>query len=591
MPNHTLQMQDDTYDAAPPPAPPAHADADAAGDEPEPKRWPDPDPNACAESFGTGIENATEEPRTYREGEEVDVFYRALEEDTGGYFPCADSTDNLCGPRVARSDGWVPAVVERAHHGWDGEQVLVRHAWPHWREPGGRPLDMSDDRNSVQRFAPYRVRPRSEKPEKPSLDILLVRWGGKEDPDACAGQYSGSWGSAGAVVSDRFASGLLDFVHWKLGCDYGACTAYVTSGSDLERLCERRITQMLEGKHVAAFYLLWPARFDDGTAGRPGMVPADSLLELMRRVESAGVPTRFPHAAHVYRALLAKEWTTAVSGCGPSQMSVPATTRVSASSVARVPFSAAKRAVDALRAIKGDECDRGVVKLGYSWEALDVRAWRGVSDLAGALVDVLHQPGCRARHVFVQEYVRHLGEARCYVVDGRVAKILFTRFEPPDDEGDDAGRFCTFKEVPRSVILEGWCENSSERLRALDAELRGLCATWGTWLLALDAEPQPFYRIDAFVWWDDGWRLTTGEITELGGSFLGWRDGPRVVFEAVLRSCFRDGALEAWEGRRRADDATPDRSPTPGEGDDEDDARPGWSEEPPAPPVADYLSQ
>ena len=67
------------------------------------------------------------------------MFYRALEEDTGGYFPCADSTDNLCGPRVARSDGWVPAVVERAHHGWDGEQVLVRHAWPHWREPGGRP--------------------------------------------------------------------------------------------------------------------------------------------------------------------------------------------------------------------------------------------------------------------------------------------------------------------------------------------------------------------------------------------------------------------------------------------------------------------
>ena len=82
---------EDTYDAQPP-APPAHADADAAGDEPEPKRWPDPDPNTNAESFGTGVENATEEPRIYREGDEVDVFYRALEDDTGGYFPCADST-------------------------------------------------------------------------------------------------------------------------------------------------------------------------------------------------------------------------------------------------------------------------------------------------------------------------------------------------------------------------------------------------------------------------------------------------------------------------------------------------------------------
>ena len=191
-----------------------------------------------------------------------------------------------------------------------------------------------------------------------------------------------------------------------------------------------------------------------------------------------------------------------------------------------------------------------------------MRAWRGVSDLAGALVDVA--PARLSRETCLRPRAPASGGARCYVVGGRVAKILFTRFEPPDDEGDDAGRFCTFKEVPRSVILEGWCENDSTRLQALDAELRGLCATWGTWLLALDAEPQPFYRIDAFVWWDDGWRLTTGEITELGGSFLGWRDGPRVVFEAVLRSWYRDGALEAWEGRRRADDATPDRSPTPG---------------------------
>ena len=205
-----------------------------------------------------------------------------------------------------------------------------------------------------------------------------------------------------------------------------------------------------------------------------------------------------------------------------------------------------------------------------------MRAWRGVSDLAGALVDVLHQPGCRAGAVFVQEYVRHLGEARCYVVDGRVAKILFTRFEPPDDEGDDAGRFCTFKEVPRSVILEGWCENSPERLQALDTELKNLCATWGTWLLALDAEPQPFYRIDAFVWWDGGWRLTTGEITELG-VFLGLARRAARVSLCAVRSCFRDGALEAWGGAAGArDDATPDRSPTPGGGDDEDDARPGW---------------
>lgn len=580
------KMADEAYDDALP----ADADADAAGEEPEPPRWPEPVMNACAESWGTQKDPAHTAPRLYKEGDEVDVFYRALEEDTGNYFPCLDATDNLCGPRLARTDGWVPAVVERPHHGWDGELVVCRHAWAHWREPAGRPLDMDDDRNSIGRFSQNRVRMREAAPKPPALDLLLVRWGGKEDPDACAGQYSGSWGSAGAVVSDRFASGLLDFFHWKLGTDYGAVTAFVTSGADLERLCAHRIKQRLSGKHIAAFYLLWPARFDDGAAGRPGMMPSDSLLELMRRVEGVGVPTRFPHSAHVYRALLAKEWTTAVCGAGPTALRVPATTRVACAAVARDAKRAAKRAVSALTAIKGtvdEEEPRGVVKLGYSWEALDVRAWRGLEDLAGALQEVLHQPGCRARYVFVQECVQHAGEARCYVVDGRIDKILFTRFEPPDDEGDDAGRFCTFKEVPRAQVQQDWCRGDAGRLADLEKQLRDLCSAWRTWLLALDCEPQPFVRIDAFVRWDDergAWRLTTGELTELGGSFLGWRDGPRNVFGAVLRSCFRDGLLEAWEKHRLAppDDETPDRPSTPRE--DEDDARPGWGDEPPAPP-------
>ena len=52
------------------------------------------------------------------------MFYQALEEDTGGYFPCADSTDNLCGPRVARSDGWVPAVEIGVVPTWGEEQVF-----------------------------------------------------------------------------------------------------------------------------------------------------------------------------------------------------------------------------------------------------------------------------------------------------------------------------------------------------------------------------------------------------------------------------------------------------------------------------------
>ena len=71
------------------------------------------------------------------------------------------------------------------------------------------------------------------------------------------------WGAAGPLFPIASRAGLLDFIHWKLGCDYGLVPPMSLPGADLERLCERRIAQMLEGKHVAAFYLLWPARFDD----------------------------------------------------------------------------------------------------------------------------------------------------------------------------------------------------------------------------------------------------------------------------------------------------------------------------------------
>ena len=85
----------------------------------------------------------------YKEGDEVEVFYRLLEEGNGGYFPCATPTDCLRAPRLARTDGWVPAVVVRTHQGWADELIVVRHMHPHWRDHRGDPLDMSDDENAA----------------------------------------------------------------------------------------------------------------------------------------------------------------------------------------------------------------------------------------------------------------------------------------------------------------------------------------------------------------------------------------------------------------------------------------------------------
>jgi len=42
--------------------------------------------------------------------------------------------------------------------------------------------------------------------------------------------------------------------------------------------------------------------------------------------------------------------------------------------------------------------------------------------------------------------------------------------------------------------------------------------------------------------------VTTGELTELGGCFLGWPQGPQVVMAAMLRSCFNDPEPSAANG-------------------------------------------
>lgn len=276
---------------------------------------------------------------SYRAGEQVEVFYRTLEHGNSGYFPVLSRADGLRAPRVGQTDGWVSASVERDFQGWADEMVVCKHTHKFWCDQRGLALDMSDASNSVQRFPVERVRRCAKAgsggrfgtggaPQQVSLSLLLVRWGGEDAPDACdSTEHAGSWGASGAVVSNHYAAKLLNAVYAVLGTDHEVVTAFVETAEDVARLCERRVVATLSrGRHQGAIYLLWPTQFDSGTAGRPGMIPSHALLALMARMEQVGVPSRFPHAAHVYRALASKEWTTTLSGA--AAMRVPPTTRV-----------------------------------------------------------------------------------------------------------------------------------------------------------------------------------------------------------------------------------------------------------------------
>jgi hypothetical protein len=54
------------------------------------------------------------------------------------------------------------------------------------------------------------------------------------------------------------------------------------------------------------------------------------------------------------------------------------------------------------------------------------------------------------------------------------------------------------------------------------------------------SEMPVFCRFDILVKYDKmgSAQVTTGELTELGGCFLGWEEGPAQVFNAILMSYF-----------------------------------------------------
>ena len=142
-------------------------------------------------------------------------------------------------------------------------------------------------------------------------------------------------------------------------------------------------------------------------------------------MERAGIPTRFPHPSNVYRVFLSKDWMAHL--CLQPGLRCPATTKVNRASVETDPQAAAANALKSLDLIRkvqrgnnreGHWAGRGateklgapdastydpdspvpwdkvtgVTKLGFSWEAADVKKFSGVDQLAARLRKLFDQP-------------------------------------------------------------------------------------------------------------------------------------------------------------------------------------------------------
>ena len=133
--------------------------------------------------------------------------------------------------------------------------------------------------------------------------------------------------------------------------------------------------------------------------------------------QAQGVVTTFPHVSHVYMKLLSKRWQAEL--CTAPQFQIPPTVLVPISAIARGSITAAETALDTLKQLGADTPRHGVAKLGFSWEAMDVRVYtEGAPSLAAQLDALTKQEGFFGDCVLVQEYVDALCEVRLFVIGG-----------------------------------------------------------------------------------------------------------------------------------------------------------------------------
>lgn len=259
------------------------------------------------------------------------------------------------------------------------------------------------------------------------------------------------------------------------------------------------ILGLMKGRHRCGLYFLWPVLAQDGgDVEQSGMVRKVEYFATVRAFEAHGLPTRFPHPSNLYEVLLSKEWQPSV--CLLPRMRIPPCTTVNRAAIvcdARRAAAGALEALDAVRALRyGDgsepscmvlgegEVRRGVVKLGFAWEAAHVRMFRGEAQLAEALGGIVSTQGVETSAVLVQDYCRNDFEMRCFVVNGQVAHVIYSSFERIDPDG-----YCRdFVKKDRAGSIADWLQGDAEAMADAERKAQRLVSNWLTWLRCKSSE-------------------------------------------------------------------------------------------------------
>uniref|UniRef100_A0A7S4T0T8 Uncharacterized protein n=1 Tax=Alexandrium monilatum TaxID=311494 RepID=A0A7S4T0T8_9DINO len=522
-----------------------------------------------------------------KKGDAVFVFYHMSKrcQPVRQYLAVLDPRHGSQRPRTGLSVGFVPArVAEDVAEG--AQEVSIEYTWPYFftergntfkpasqEEPWVENYRLGDVKQASDFAAPGPPRGLSPPGSQPELGIIAFRWGGVNRVIAPA-----QWGHTGSSVSDLFVDSFLDTaVVPRLGNSFEVWTVYVEDSTDLVKLADTAHLvfgphhPVRRAKHVCGMYFLYPTAFEEncipnmetGEDSGAAMVDQKSFFRLMKAVERAGIPTRFPHTSGLYEQLASKSWTYVMSVV--PHLRVPPTVALPRMLVEQGCGLAAEHALSALQSVKAHQAKlrgepepqapitKGVAKLGFSWEALDVKFWRGRDGLEESLSQLTRmieisgemtgQPHDN-QSILVQEFCEHDLELRAYMVEGRLEAIIYTKFcriKENNEFGDFAECF-TAEEA-----ASAWMGGDAAALADGERQCREVTDHWLQWIRAQSCEIPAAIRFDYFVGRAGKGKATiwTLEICELGFSMLGEKDLPAKVFGAMLRQCLGESPSSA----------------------------------------------
>jgi len=388
----------------------------------------------------------------------------------------------------------------------------------------------------------------------------------------------GDWGKYGSPPSDEYMKALVEegvLSHPRLLDDEGCGNSlevynlFIRSSEDAWKLigCAKSVRSALKGKKVSAFWMLWPAEWQD--TGDPDFacyVERQAIFSAMRATEAAGIRTGFPHISDQFELITSKSWMATLSLHPRAHL--PACTLMQKDTVMASPQAAAKHALTALEHIRfmnpfpvepdetaapsvlnKDGIKKGVVKLGWSWENRFVLVWKSEEQLAQRLKEMMSQSGCLSSYCIVQEWVDFDYEMRLYFLPAgnwtAGQHIAPTRVEcnawgHRDEESGVGSSAASFHKLTKEAALKRW-EGDEAAWESANKQAVEIGQFLLAWLMTVSAQPIAMIRMD-FMLKRTGpgkARVLFGEYCEMGACCLGWSEGPPTIWRAALDAALK----------------------------------------------------